>query len=110
VAAPFPFAKEYNGGRLLLRAVPSIAEPITVLLEERRAHSPLDLTRLGITSREREVLFWVSKAKTNQEIGIILGTATSTVRNHVEHILKKLKVENRLAAAAIALEVLGGIR
>ena len=68
----------------------------------------IDLQILGITPREAEVLFWLSKGKTNQEIGVILGTATNTIRNHVDHLLKKLGVENRLVAATIALKILSG--
>lgn len=107
---PLPFLQTKNENRLAIRAVPSSAEPITLLLEERRARSPADLRILGVTRREAEVLFWLSKAKTNHEIGVILGAATYTIRNHVEHVLKKLKVENRLAAATIALEILSGKR
>jgi DNA-binding CsgD family transcriptional regulator len=101
-----PFSRMVDENRLTIRAVPTFAEPITLLLEERRARNATDLRLLGLTEREAEVLFWVSKAKTNNEIGVILQAATSTIRNHVEHILRKLKVENRVAAAAIALEVL----
>ena len=60
---------------------------------------------LGLTQREAEVLLWISQGKTNYEIGVILGAASGTIRKHVEHILSKLNVENRTAAAAIALAV-----
>lgn len=105
-AQPFPFEQTKDGHRLIIRAVPGTADPVTLLLEEQRTASPADLKPLGLTPREAEVLFWVSKGKTNHEIALILGAATNTVRNHVEHLLKKMKVENRLAAAAIALELL----
>jgi DNA-binding NarL/FixJ family response regulator len=58
---------------------------------------------MGLTSREIEVLFWISEGKANHDIGIILGACTGTICKHVEHILSKLNVENRTAAAAIAL-------
>jgi DNA-binding CsgD family transcriptional regulator len=57
---------------------------------------------LGLTRREVEVLLWLAEGKTNYEIGVILGAASGTIRKHVEHILSKLNVENRTAAAAIA--------
>jgi DNA-binding CsgD family transcriptional regulator len=106
LAPQVPFVQTKNGSRLAIRAVPSAAEPITLLLEVRRAASPHDLRLLAISAREAEVLFWLSKAKTNYEIGVILGITTRTVRNHVDHLFRKLKVENRLGAAAAALEVL----
>jgi len=62
------------------------------------------LISLKLTPREAEVLFWISQGKSNHDIGIILGAKTGTVCKHVEHILGKLKVENRTAAAVIALE------
>jgi len=62
------------------------------------------LTSLKLTPREVEVLFWISEGKSNQDIGIILGASTRTICKHVEHILSKLNVENRTAAAVVALE------
>ena len=57
----------------------------------------------GLTAREAEVLHWVTRGKTNRDIGDILGTAPRTVTKHMEHILQKLGVETRTAAAAMAL-------
>ena len=71
-----------------------------------RTSAPLErLTSLGLTEREAEVLIWIARGKGNYEIGVILGAKTSTIRKHVEHILSKLNVENRTAAAAMAFTV-----
>src|SRR6266480_7802372 len=59
---------------------------------------------LKLTPREGEVLFWISQGKSNHDIGVILGAKTGTICKHVEHIFGKLNVENRTAAAVIALE------
>jgi DNA-binding NarL/FixJ family response regulator len=64
------------------------------------------LEKLGLTPREAEVLLWVAQGKTNAEIGLILESATSTVKKHVERVLEKLEAENRQAAALQAIEVL----
>jgi DNA-binding CsgD family transcriptional regulator len=69
----------------------------------RPAHLKV-LASLKLTSREAEVLFWISEGKSNQDIGVILGASTRTICKHVEHILCKLSVENRTAAAVVALE------
>ena len=61
------------------------------------------LTSLGLTRREAEVLVWIARGKGNYEIGVILGARTRTICKHVEHIFSKLHVENRTAAAVIAL-------
>jgi DNA-binding CsgD family transcriptional regulator len=57
-----------------------------------------------LTPREAEVLFWISRGKSNHDIGIILGAKTGTICKHVEHIFSKLNVENRTSAAVVALE------
>ena len=58
----------------------------------------------GLTTREGEVLSWLSKGKTNRDIAQILGLSPRTVDKHLEQIYAKLGVENRTAAAAIAVK------
>ena len=53
---------------------------------------------LGLTPREAEALHWISEGKSNPEIALLLRISPRTVHKHVEHILAKLGVENRLAA------------
>jgi DNA-binding CsgD family transcriptional regulator len=71
----------------------------------RRKGTLSELTSLGLTKREAEVLAWIARGKGNYEIGVILGTKRRTISKHVEHILSKLNVENRTAAAAMAFSV-----
>jgi DNA-binding CsgD family transcriptional regulator len=54
-------------------------------------------------TREGEVLAWLSKGKTNRDIAQILGLSPRTGDKHLEQIYAKLGVENRTAAAAIAV-------
>jgi len=61
-------------------------------------------SELGLTTREGEVLSWLSKGKTNRDIAQILGLSPRTVDKHLEQIYSKLGVENRTAAAAIAVK------
>jgi DNA-binding CsgD family transcriptional regulator len=68
------------------------------------------LGSLDLTPRETEVLTWVAQGKTNYEIGVILSAATRTICKHVERILFKLSVENRTAAAVIALAILANAK
>jgi len=53
----------------------------------------------GLTPGESRVAFWLARGKTNREIGLILNIGSRTAEKHVEHILCKLGVENRVAAA-----------
>lgn len=58
-----------------------------------------------ITAREREILGWVSRGKSNCEIGAILDRSPLTVKNQVQRILRKLDVVNRAQAVGKALEL-----
>src|SRR2546423_14714905 len=58
----------------------------------------------SLTSREREVLDWLARGKSNAEIGEILGISSATVGKHLEHTYPKLGVENRTAAASFCPE------
>lgn len=64
-----------------------------LLLEERHE-------RIELTAREREVLAWVARGKTNAEIARLLWLAPSTVGKHLENIYTKLGVSTRTAAVA----------
>ncbi len=61
------------------------------------------MAQFRLTAREAEVLYWVAKGKTNRDVGDILGASPRTVTKHMEHILPKLGVETRTAAAALVL-------
>ena len=74
------------------------------LAKDTSANIPAEFSKeLGLTSREGEVLSWLSKGKTNRDIAQILGLSPRTVDKHLEQIYAKLGVENRTAAAAIAV-------
>src|SRR3954467_6210529 len=79
-------------------------ETSKVRIQLGRAENPL--SSLGLTARETEVLSWIAQGKTNYEIGVVLSACTGTICKHVEHILCKLKIKNRTAAAVIALAAL----
>ena len=65
---------------------------------------------LGLGARPTEVLYWLAKGKTNEEIGTILTMATETVKAHLkEEIYSRLAVENRTTAAVMISELLVGV-
>ena len=75
------------------------------LAKDSGADTPAEFSsELGLTMREGEVLSWLSKGKTNRDIAQILGLSPRTVDKHLEQIYSKLGVENRTAAAAIAVK------
>lgn len=54
----------------------------------------------GLSEREIEIMEWVKMGKTNAEIGSILRISSFTVKNHLQHIFKKLEVYNRMQAVS----------
>ncbi|MBA4165901.1 MAG: DNA-binding response regulator, partial [Erythrobacter sp.] len=58
------------------------------------------------TRREAEVLLWVSYGKTNKTISEILGISPRTVNKHLEQVFRKLGVETRAAATAVAVRIM----
>jgi DNA-binding CsgD family transcriptional regulator len=61
-----------------------------------------ELARLGLTDREREVLFQVAAGRSNAQIAGILFISPKTAGVHVSNILAKLGVASRVEAAAVA--------
>lgn len=98
------------GGRRLEVSVLSPLGPDELLfrLTEVNADGDEQLLQqsLSLTTRESEVLLWISRGKSNREIGEILSISPRTVNKHLEQIFVKLGVENRASAAARAVRTL----
>jgi DNA-binding NarL/FixJ family response regulator len=56
-----------------------------------------------LTQRESEVLRQLAHGLTNKEIGQALGISYETVKEHVQHILRKIGVNDRTQAAVWAV-------
>jgi DNA-binding NarL/FixJ family response regulator len=83
-----------------------LAEERLLVIEPANKPKEEDLLRekFELTPRESEVLTWISRGKTNQEIAMILDFSPRTVNKHLEQIFRKLGVENRTTAAAVSLK------
>lgn len=57
-----------------------------------------------LTRRERETLVWLGRGASNKEIARALNLAESTVKVHVQSILRKLGLSSRVQAAIYAIE------
>ena len=75
--------------------------PATALFA--RTESRLDAL---LTRREREVLELITSGATNVRIAEQLVISEGTVKSHVKHILRKLRVNNRAEAVARYLQLL----
>jgi DNA-binding CsgD family transcriptional regulator len=80
-----------------------LLRPFLDALRERfDAHLGHNGNGTGLTDREAEILAWVARGKTNEEIAALLVVSPHTVRKHLEHAYKKLRVHTRAAAVARA--------
>ena len=62
------------------------------------------LQELGLTPQESHIMHWLIHGKRDSEIAQILNSKKRTVEKHVQHILARLDVETRTAAALVAME------
>lgn len=79
--------------------------------EEARAPQPAKPPRRprgelpdSLTPREREVLSLLAPGRSNKEMAEILVLSPGTIKNHVQHIIRKLGVSDRTQAAIRAFE------
>jgi two-component system nitrate/nitrite response regulator NarL len=61
----------------------------------------------SLSAREDEILDHITQGRTNKEIARALNIAEATVKIHVQHILRKLKLSSRVQAAAYAVARVG---
>jgi DNA-binding NarL/FixJ family response regulator len=57
-----------------------------------------------LTSREREVLTWVGRGLTNDEVAARLFVSEATVKTHLAHVTQKLHLRDRVHAVVTAYE------
>lgn len=99
----------------LVRAIRRAAEGQTVVAEAMTAKlvaqlqggpqgapNASDLDKL--TPREREVIAGLARGESNKLIARNLDLSESTVKIHVQNVLKKLKLNSRVQAAVFAVE------
>ena len=91
----------------LIATIEAIARRTRISLEAPTVHAlgESDVIRLGLTSREAEVLALVAAGRTNREIGTELYVSEKTASVHVSNILRKLGVSSRVEAAAVAQRI-----
>lgn len=87
---------------------PVLAEAMTAKLlvhmqgGRQKQETPTALDKL--TPREKEILVCLARGESNKVIARALDLAESTVKIHVQNILKKLNLTSRVQAAVFAVE------
>jgi DNA-binding NarL/FixJ family response regulator len=90
----------------------NIAESGRFLILKNRQHSrsidqPAKSSDAALTTAEKRVLSLVSASMTNREIASSLRISPATVKRHMENIMHKLRLRNRVAAAIYGLSMDG---
>src|SRR5690606_1907014 len=86
-------------------------------ISERMTHKLVHQVRTGasvaataepaptvLSPREQEIVGYIAQGASNKEIARELGVAESTVKIHVQHILRKLNLSSRVQVAVYASE------
>jgi two-component system nitrate/nitrite response regulator NarL len=72
--------------------------------EKGSAGEPAPDAIAALSPREREILALIARGASNKEIARTLDIAETTVKIHVQHILRKLNLSSRVQAAVLATE------
>jgi DNA-binding NarL/FixJ family response regulator len=104
------FAAAWAAGQTLtLEQVQTEAEAALQAADSMATETPASpAVRFGLTPREIEVLRLLVDGRADRQIAEDLSISPNTVMRHVQHILAKLDVDSRTAAAmqAIRLELI----
>jgi DNA-binding CsgD family transcriptional regulator len=94
------------GTRLQIRRIP--LDDMDILLIDEIRLGPLtdQLTALGLTPREAEVVLIVAEGETVARTARRLGISTRTVEKHIQLAYDKLGVHNRASAAKLVSDLL----
>ncbi len=69
-----------------------------------RAQSEINAEAINLTDREREILQWVARGKSNGVIAQILGISVHTVTGYLRNIYLKTETNDRTSAAILAMQ------
>ena len=102
-----PLVSVRDGRRLTVRFVPGgPGSDLLWMIELPPESDATPLQRLGLSAREAEVLWLLTRGKQTKEIARDLDISAGTVRKHLDHVYRKLGVSNATGAVAQAFDAL----
>ena len=92
----------YNGGVLIQ---PNVARKMVDMFSQMtKNHMEIDKRVDELTPREKDIMIYLGKGKSNKEIGQVLFISEGTVKNHITSILNKLDLRDRTQLALFAVK------
>ncbi len=101
-APTWPLVFEDGGRRLVVRRLHFEASrngDVLHVSEHPTAESGQNLTRLGLSARQADVVALAARGQSNAQIASALGLSVRTVEGHMSQALERLGVKSRTAAA-----------
>lgn len=83
---------------------PSVSRRLVADFAIRAEQPAADVSALGVSAREQEVLLLLARGLSNAEIADALVIGVETVKSHVGEILRKLQLRDRIQAVVFAYE------
>lgn len=107
-----PLVSVVGDRQLVVRYVPGSGDrPDVLVVDEREPRREAgELRRLGLTSREAEILLLVTRGEPASAAARTLGVSVGTLNKHLQHIYRKLGVTSRTAAIAAATDAIFSVR
>lgn len=91
-------------GEELLNAIQSVHRGLRYFRRDALDRLAERTPAVELTTRESEVLTWITRGRSNREIAEELGIAEKTVRIHVSSLLDKMGARDRTQATIFALQ------
>jgi DNA-binding NarL/FixJ family response regulator len=88
----------------VLRAIRTVHSGKRLMPQEVAERLSEYFPQVALTPREVEVLGFVARGLANKEIAELLGTASGTIKMHIQNILEKLGASDRTHAVTIAIQ------
>ncbi len=107
-----PQSLETAAGPVSAFVVPGWPGPHTLFVRaehpgRRLREPPALLLEQGLTTRQGDVALLLADGQSNQRIASLLGISIGTVKKHCQQVFVALEVDNRAAAAAALVRLLG---
>ena len=84
-----------------LVVAPSLTEKLVMILQNESQEQSGNHILKSLTARQREILQFLARGKSNKVIALKLGISAETVKQHIRNILTKLNLSSRVAAAVL---------